>query len=141
MHVRSFQLSDVNPVTELMQIALSEECYKETVGAFARQLSWDSGLIVVAEEEEEIVGTLIGTIDHNHGCYYRIAIHPDRRRMGIGKSLVEVMEQRFQQRKVSRIWVAGDKHNNAAMPLYEAMGYGASQILETFQKLSILAPH
>lgn len=52
MHVRSFQLSDVNSVTELMQIALSEECYKETVKAFARQLSWDSGLIIVAEEEE-----------------------------------------------------------------------------------------
>ncbi|MCP3809246.1 GNAT family N-acetyltransferase [Paenibacillus sp. Lou8.1] len=141
MHVRSFQLSDVNSVTALMQIALSEECYKETVSAFARQLSWDSGLIIVAEEEGEIVGALIGTIDQNDGCYYRIAIHPDRRRMGIGKSLVESMEQRFQQRKVSRIWVAGDKHNSAAMPLYEAMGYGASQILQAFQKLSILAPH
>ncbi|MDP4095622.1 GNAT family N-acetyltransferase [Paenibacillus sp. P96] len=141
MSVRSFQLGDASRVTELMQISLSEDCYKETIEVFARQLSWDSDLILVAEEDGELVGTLIGTIDHNHGCYYRIAIHPDHRRQGIGKALVELMEQRFQQRKVSRIWVAGDEHNKAAMPLYEAMGYGASQILQAFQKLSILAPN
>jgi ribosomal protein S18 acetylase RimI-like enzyme len=141
MRVRTFQLGDASQVTELMQISLSEECYKETIEAFARQLSWDSDLILVAEEDEELVGTLIGTIDQNHGCYYRIAIHPDHRRKGIGKALIELMEQRFHQRKVSRIWVAGDEHNQAAMPLYEAMGYGASQILQAFQKLSILAPN
>ncbi|KOR76968.1 GNAT family N-acetyltransferase [Paenibacillus solani] len=138
MHVRSFQLSDCNPVTELLQIALSEDCYENTIEPFSRQLAWDSDLIMVAEENGEIVGALIGTIERNHGCYYRLAIHPDYRRKGIGKSLISAMEQRFQSRKVSRIMVAGDEHNTAAMPFYEAMGYGASQILKSFQKLSIL---
>lgn len=140
MHVRTFQLSDCNPVTELLQIALSEECYENTMEPFSRQLAWDSDLIMVAEEDGEIVGVLIGTIERNHGCYYRIAIHPDYRRRGIGKALVSAMEQRFQLRKVSRILVAGDEHNAAAMPFYEAMGYGASKILQSFQKLSIVAP-
>ncbi|MBR2564176.1 MAG: GNAT family N-acetyltransferase [Paenibacillus sp.] len=139
MHVRSFQLSDASQMTELLQVALSEECYENTMGPFARQLSWDSDLIMVAEEEGDLVGALIGTIDHNQGCIYRIAVHPDYRRRGVGKTLVEAMEQRFQQRKVSQIWVAGDEHNKAAMPLYEAMGYGANKIMSAFQKLSILS--
>lgn len=63
MHVRSFQLSDVSPVTDLLQTALSEECFENTIEPFSRQLSWDSDLIVVAEDEEEIVGALIGTIE------------------------------------------------------------------------------
>ena len=138
MHVRSFQLSDASQMTELLQVALSEECYENTMGPFARQLSWDSDLIMVAEEGD-LVGALIGTIDQNQGCIYRIAVHPDYRRRGVGKTLVEAMEQRFQQRKVSQIWVAGDEHNKAAMPLYEAMGYGANKILSAFQKLSILS--
>ena len=74
MHVRSFQLSDASQMTELLQVALSEECYENTMGPFARQLSWDSDLIMVAEEEGDLVGALIGTIDHNQGCIYRIAV-------------------------------------------------------------------
>ncbi|MBP2001698.1 ribosomal protein S18 acetylase RimI-like enzyme [Paenibacillus shirakamiensis] len=136
MRVRSFQLSDANHVMELLQLALSEDCYEETKRAFARQLSWDSELIMIAEADDELVGALIGTIDQNLGCIYRVAVHPDYRRQGVGKTLVTSMEQRFQQRNISRIMVAGDEHNQAAMPLYEAMGY-AGRIMEAFQKLSI----
>lgn len=138
MKVRSFQLSDASQVTELLRVSLSEDCFENTMEPFSRQLAWDSDLIMIAEEDGEIVGAIIGTIENNHGCYFRIAIHPDYRRQGIGKALVSAMEQRFQQRKVSRILVAGDEHNQAAMPLYEAMGYGANKILEAFQKLSIV---
>lgn len=138
MNIRSFQLSDANRVTELLQVALSEDCYENTMGPFARQLSWDSDLIMVAEKDGELVGALIGTIDQNQGYIYRIAIHPDARRRGVGKALVKAVEKRFEQRKVTRVWVAGDEHNKAAMPLYEAMGYGANQIMKTFQNLSIL---
>ncbi|WP_211748377.1 GNAT family N-acetyltransferase [Paenibacillus sp. Marseille-Q4541] len=138
MNIRSFQLSDANRVTELLQVALSEDCFENTMGPFARQLSWDSDLIMVAEEDGELVGALIGTIDQNQGYIYRIAVHPDARRRGVGKALVKAVEQRFHQRKVSRVWVAGDEHNKAAMPLYEAMGYGANQIMKAFQNLSIL---
>lgn len=138
MNIRSFQLSDANRVTELFQVALSEDCFENTMGPFARQLSWDSDLIMVAEKDGELVGALIGTIDQNQGYIYRIAIHPDARRRGVGKALVKAVEKRFQQRKVTRVWVAGDEHNKAAMPLYEAMGYGANQIMKAFQNLSIL---
>ncbi|WP_138494942.1 GNAT family N-acetyltransferase [Paenibacillus pinistramenti] len=140
MRVRSFQLSDVTKVTDLLQVSLSEECYEDTRRAFARQLSFDSELIMVVEEEEGIIGALIGTIDQNLGCIYRVAVHPEHRRRGVGKALVQAMEQRFQQRNVSSIMIAGDEHNKAAMPLYEAMGY-AGRMLEAFQKLSIAAVH
>lgn len=136
MQVRSFQLSDATHVTNLLQIALSEDCYEDTRRAFARQLSFDPELIVVVEEEEEVLGVLIATIDQNMGCIYRVAVHPDYRRRGVGKMLVKAAEQRFQQRNISNIVVAGDEHNKLAMPLYEAMGY-AGRMLEAFQKLAI----
>lgn len=140
MRIRSFQLSDVNQVMELLQEALMEECYEDTKRAFKRQLSWDSELIMIAEDEGMVIGTLIGTIDqHNTGYIYRTAVHPDYRRQGVGKNLVSAMEQRFQQRNIHRIMIAGDPHNKAIAPLYEAMGYGASKFLEAFQKLSIAA--
>ncbi|MBA9088132.1 ribosomal protein S18 acetylase RimI-like enzyme [Fontibacillus solani] len=141
MRIRSFQLSDANQVMELLQLALSEDCYEDTKRAFARQLSWDSELIMIAEVDDEVIGVLIGTIDQNMGCIYRLAVHPEYRRQGVGKNLIAGMEQRFQHRKIYRIFVVGDEHNKEIAPLYEAMGYGASKFLEAFQKLGIAAVH
>lgn len=138
MQVRSFQLSDYMRVTQLFQGSLSEACYEETMEAFARQLSWDSDLVLVCEQEGELVGAIIGTIDNNQGCLYRLAVLPEHRRQGIGRNLIAAMQQKFEYRKVSRICVAGDEHNEPILPLYEAMGFGAANILHAFQKLRIV---
>lgn len=139
MNVRSFQLSDYRPITALLEDVLSEECYEQTMEAFARQLSWDSDLVLVAVEHSEIVGMIIGTIDNNTGYYYRIAISPLHQRKGIGKSLVLGLRQRFEQRRVTKILITADEHNEPVLPLYESMGYVANDFFRSFQKLSIVA--
>ncbi len=106
MKVRSFQLSDYITVTHLLEKVLSEACYDDTMEAFARQLSWDSELVLIAEKEQSIVGVIIGTIDNNQGYFYRVAVHADHQRQGIGKKLIETMKQRFVHRNVSKIFVA-----------------------------------
>jgi ribosomal protein S18 acetylase RimI-like enzyme len=138
MYVRSFQLSDYAAVTALLQDSLCDECYDETMEAFARQLSWDSELIIVAEKNREIAGIVIGTIDNNRAYYYRIAVHPAHRRQGIGRSMIQSLKFRFQQRKVSKILVTVDNHNEPVLPLYESLGYSSNDFSHSIQKLSIV---
>jgi predicted N-acetyltransferase YhbS len=138
MQVRSFQLSDYISVTQLLEKVLSEQCYEETMEAFARQLAWDSELVLVAEKEGVIVGIIIGTIDNNKGYFYRVAVHVDHQRQGIGKTLIQTMQQRFVHRKVSRIFVAGDSHNTPFLPVYEAAGYHVSDFSRSGQRLKII---
>ncbi|GIP34740.1 GNAT family N-acetyltransferase [Paenibacillus sp. J2TS4] len=138
MIVRSFHLSDYYPVTQLLQEVLSEECCEETRQAFSRQLSLDSKLVLVASVEEEIVGLIIGTIDDNKGYYYRIAVHPDHRGKGVGKALINGLKERFIYRKVSRIVVSLDAHNEPVLPLYKALGYSASDFLKPLKPLRIV---
>ena len=95
MDVRSFQLADYQPVTELLETVLSEECYEQTMEAFARQLSWDSELVLVAAVGDEIAGIMIGTIDNGRGYYYRIAVHPKYQRQGIGKTFDRLASSTF----------------------------------------------
>ncbi|HTG70565.1 MAG TPA: GNAT family N-acetyltransferase [Candidatus Udaeobacter sp.] len=139
MNVRSFQLSDYRPITALLEDVLTEECYEQTMEAFARQLSWDSDLVLVAVENSEIVGMIIGTIDNNKGYYYRIAVSPLHQRKGIGKALIQALRQRFEQRHVTKILITADEHNEPVLPLYESMGYVANDFIRSFQKLSIVA--
>lgn len=139
MNVRSFQLSDYRPVTELLETVLSEECYELTMEAFGRQLSWDSELVLVASVGDEIAGIIIGTIDNNKGYYYRIAVLPDYQRRGLGKRLIESLRTRFEQRNVSKIMITADEHNEPILSLYESLGYAATDFFRSFQKLSIVA--
>lgn len=138
MHVRSFQLSDYAEVTQLMAHSLCESCFHEVKEAFARQLSLDSGLVLVAEINDILVGVVIGTIDNNEGYCYRIAVHPQYRRQGIGSAMVQLLQDRFQQRKVNRILVPIDTHNEKALPLYESLGYNIQNFTKTLHKLKIV---
>ncbi|MCZ8514134.1 GNAT family N-acetyltransferase [Paenibacillus filicis] len=136
--VRSFQLSDYVSVTDCFQSVLSDECYEETMAAFARQLSWDSELVLVAAEEGEIVGVIVGTIDNDNGYYYRIAVEQEHQRRGIGQALIESLRQRFLQRKVRRIMVTVDVHNEVVLPVYEKAGYHDTDFSRTPHRLSIV---
>ncbi|MCC3374838.1 GNAT family N-acetyltransferase [Cohnella sp. REN36] len=139
MQIRAFQLSDYRSVAELLEIALSEECCEETMSALSRQLSWDSELVLVAVKAEEIVGVMIGTIDQSKGYVYRIAVHPDNRRQGVGRSLVSAMNVRFRQRNVLKVLIAGDKHNEMLLPFYQSMGEQALDLVKLSRPLSIVA--
>lgn len=139
MNVRTFQLSDYASVTNLLNASLSDDCYNDTIEAFARQLSWDSSLVFVTEQGSQIVGVIIGTIDNNNGYYYRIAVDPSYRRRGIGKAMIEKLEERFHQRKVKQILIPVDTHNEPVLPLYEALGYGIQHFTKKFNKLSIIS--
>jgi len=139
MHVRSFQLSDYAEVTQLMENSLSEDCFHETMEAFARQLSWDSSLVLLAEQENQIVGIVIGTIDNDNGYYYRIAVDPFHRRKGVGKALITALQERFLERKVKRILVPLDTHNEPVVPVFESLGFDMDSFTKSFKKLSIVA--
>jgi len=122
MRIRSFHLSDYRSVAALLKDVLSEECCEETMAALARQLSWDSELILVATVEGNVVGVLIGTIDEHQGYVYRIAVHRDYQRRGIGRALVQAMHDRFRERRVLKVIIARDKHNELLWPFYRALG-------------------
>lgn len=139
MYVRSFQLSDCTAVTALLGDALSEQCFTDTMDAFANQLSLDSNLVLVAERNEQIVGVIIGTVDNNKGYYYRIAVDRHHRRKGIGKQLIQALRNRFETRKVKRVLVTVDEHSKPILSLYESLGFSQSDFAHSYQKLKIIA--
>ncbi|MFC0215590.1 GNAT family N-acetyltransferase [Paenibacillus chartarius] len=138
MIVRSFQLADYQPLSGLLEDVLTEECYEDTMQAIARQIGWDSDLVLVAEQDDEIVGMVMGTIDNNTGYFYRVAVANGHQRKGIGKSLIAALKQRFLIRRVNKIMITVDIHNEVVLPVYESAGYRASDFSRTPHRLAIL---
>lgn len=139
MKVRSIRLSDYAAVSSLLEEVLSNECYADTVQVLAKQLAWDSELILVAEDlsNQTIAGVIIGTIDeHNKGYYYRIAVAREHQRKGIGKMLIKALKRKFIERKVRKIMITVDAHNKPTLPLYESLGYSNEDFTEAKLKIA-----
>lgn len=60
---------------------------------------------LLAEAEDEIIGTLLGAFDGWRGNLYRLVVHPNRRHEGIGRQLVRRVERVFADWGVRRITV------------------------------------
>ncbi|HEV3262007.1 MAG TPA: GNAT family N-acetyltransferase, partial [Gemmataceae bacterium] len=82
-----------------------------------------STLVLVAEVEGGLAGSIIGTFDGWRGNIYRLAVHPDRRRQGVARALVAEVEKRLAQQGAKRITALVEKDHPFAMPFWEAVGY------------------
>lgn len=82
-----------------------------------------AALLVVAEDGDALVGTLLGTFDGWRGNMYRLAVRPDRRREGIARRLVQRIEQFFAEQGAHRITVLIEAERPWAVAFWTAVGY------------------
>jgi len=61
----------------------------DTKASITRFLKRNNGCCFVAEEREQLVGTILSGHDGRRGHIYHAAVHPDFRRQGIGRALVQ----------------------------------------------------
>ncbi|MFS1514380.1 GNAT family N-acetyltransferase [Chengkuizengella sp. SCS-71B] len=102
MNLRSFQLSDCEKVTNLLKEVLSDTCYKKTIKVFSKQLSYDSELVLVALDDSEVVGVIIGSIKNKRGQYI-LTENPSCTDNEVGKKMVNELKERFLQREVKEM--------------------------------------
>jgi ribosomal protein S18 acetylase RimI-like enzyme len=88
-----------------------------------RLLSRDAGSLLVADADGAIIGALIAASDGWRGSMYRLAVHTERRRAGIGLALVRAGEQHLRSQGVNRVTALVAYEDDIAMSFWEAAGY------------------
>jgi ribosomal protein S18 acetylase RimI-like enzyme len=79
--------------------------------------------LLVAERDGEIVGALIAAWDGWRGNMYRLAVHDEHRREGIGLALARAGEDYLRQCGVRRITALVAFEDGAAGAFWESAGY------------------
>ena len=91
-------------------------------------LSDKNNLFLLAFEDKKPVGFLIAhrlqRFDNRKAevLLYEIGVHPDYRRKGIGKSLINEVKKWAIEVNAAEIWVLTEKTNPIAMKLYQSVG-------------------
>ncbi|GAB7389327.1 hypothetical protein BSNK01_31650 [Bacillaceae bacterium] len=136
MIIRPFRLSDYAAITNIWKETNLEKTETETLDALAKQLAWDSELVMVAEVDGEVVGVIVGTIDGNRAYFYRLAVYPEYQGRGIGRKLVQALEQRFKEKGATIVYIMVNQDNQKVIPFYNSLGYEVQKYVTLTKKLT-----
>jgi len=92
-----------------------------------RLLSESAGSLLVADADGEIVGALIAAWDGWRGNMYRLAVHLEHRRRGIGAALVRAGEEHLRRQGASRVTALVAFDDNVAAEFWESVDYPQDQ--------------
>jgi len=90
MKIRNYKSSDKNSVISLWKYVFNpQKPHNDPEIAIDMKIKQNDGLLFVAEDNNQIIGTIIAGFDGHRGWLYSLALHPQHRRKGIGTQLVK----------------------------------------------------
>jgi ribosomal protein S18 acetylase RimI-like enzyme len=114
---------DIEPVLHLWATAGGTPGVGATREAVAGLLATNPQALILAESEGLVVGSLIAAWDGWRGCFYRLAVHPDMRRLGLAAAILREGERRLLAQGAVRLTAIVSDEDPAAMGFWEAAGY------------------
>ncbi len=88
-----------------------------------RFIDRNPGMSVVAELEEEIVGSILCGHDGRRGCLYHVCVHPDFRRQGIGTKLVVFAMEALKSEKINKVSLIAFTKNDVGNAFWRKIGW------------------
>jgi ribosomal protein S18 acetylase RimI-like enzyme len=88
-----------------------------------KKLRRDPDLFLVAEQDGQLVGAVMGGYDGRRGLIYHLAVAPEVRRLGIGKALMAEVEARMREKGCLKSYLLVTKDNADVLAFYRELGW------------------
>jgi ribosomal protein S18 acetylase RimI-like enzyme len=122
--IRAATADDVDSLLSLWAIAAENASWpQDSAEAVRALLARDPDACLVACTDGRLVGSLIAGWDGWRAHLYRLAVHPDARRQGIGRALLDAGAKRLRDLGATRLDAMVLDGNNLGQSLWRATGY------------------
>ncbi|AKJ14619.1 GCN5 family acetyltransferase [Streptomyces incarnatus] len=95
LRIRPAARDDLDTVLAFWKTAAEGTSISDDRDGVERLVALDPEALILAEQAGELLGTVIAGFDGWRCHLYRLAVHPERRRQGIGSALLAAAEERF----------------------------------------------
>jgi len=124
MRIRNYRSRDYATVKKLLKLCgLFDKSYDKPE-KFANKTP--KGSIIVAEDKNMIVGFVLFTWDGWDSSLYRLAVHPDYRKKGLGTKLLEEAERRLKSLGADVASLRIHVSNKEAIEFFRKRGYSGN---------------
>ena len=87
---------------------------------------------IVAEQDGEIVGSILCGHDGRTACFYHVCVRADKRRQGIGKSMAVAAMRQLHSEHVNKISLIAYKHNEVGNQFWHKAGWTLREDINTY---------
>jgi len=135
--IREFRFPEDYPLVENLWVSIEKGVSlsrSDTPDEIQKKLTRDPDLFLVAEENGQIVGTVIGGFDGRRGLIYHLAVTASFRGRGIGSRLMDELESRLRAKGCLRCYLLVTTDNPEGMQYYDKHGWERMDYVMPFAK-------
>ncbi|MCB2101702.1 MAG: GNAT family acetyltransferase [Rhodobacterales bacterium] len=126
--LRRFEEADEPAVIALWHACGLTRPWNDPVKDIRRKLDVQRDLFLVAERDGRVVGAAMAGYDGHRGWVYYLAVHPEARRTGLGRRLMDRVAADLKAMGCPKINLMIRGGNDAVAGFYDALGYGTDAV-------------
>ena len=135
MTIRMFEEHDTETVVALWETVGLTRPWNDPRKDIARKLTVQPELFLVAEDGDELVGSVMAGYDGHRGWLYYLASSPARQGQGIARRLVAHAEELLIELGCPKVQLMVRPDNASARGFYDALGYEPFDTWSTGKRL------
>jgi len=135
MQIRVFDQADSSAVIALWRACGLTRPWNSPSRDIARKIAEQPDLFLVAEMDGQVIGAVMGGYDGHRGSINYLAVAPEHQGTGVGRALVERVEDLLRQRGCPKINLQVRLGNGDVGDFYRALGYEPFQVIDFGKRL------
>lgn len=124
MLIRKYESKDETGVIQIWTDVFGYDApHNDPRQALERKVAFNDGLLLVAEEDGQIIGTVMGGYDGHRGWIYSLAVKPEFRGLGVGTRLVQGILEELKTRGCLKVNLQVLGSNRQVVEFYRKNGF------------------
>lgn len=135
MIIREYCRADESAVIKLWQRCGLVVAWNDPKKDIQRKLEDGAGFFLVCLDGSDLIGTAMGGYDGHRGWVNYLAVHPERRKEGIGRMLMKALEERLLDHGCPKLNIQVRETNSEVLSFYRSIGYKVDKVVSLGKRL------